>query len=78
MKYDKAYFDYNLDRRNTWSSKWDGCNEKFGVDPKNYSQLGAVHCLCHWLLSFPEDRPVVMARPGWSRMGTTGNNCEIL
>lgn len=34
MEYNKAYFDYKLDRRNTWSNKWDGCNEKFGVDPK--------------------------------------------
>ena len=32
MIYTKDYFDYGLDRRNTRSTKWDGCNEKFGVD----------------------------------------------
>ena len=33
MTYTKEYFDFELDRRNTRSTKWDGCNEKFGVDP---------------------------------------------
>ncbi len=33
MEYTKEYFDYDLDRRNTRSMKWDGCNAKFGVDP---------------------------------------------
>lgn len=33
MEYTKEYFDYALDRRNTRSMKWDGCNAKFGVDP---------------------------------------------
>ena len=29
----RAYFDQYTERRNTRSIKWDGCNEKFGVDP---------------------------------------------
>ena len=33
MIYDKAFFDTYLERRNTRSSKWDGCNAKFGVEP---------------------------------------------
>lgn len=33
MKYTRDYFDQYLERRNTRSIKWDGCNEKFGVDP---------------------------------------------
>ena len=33
MIYDKAFFDTYLERRNTRSSKWDGCNARFGVDP---------------------------------------------
>lgn len=33
MQYTKEYFDYELDRRNTRSMKWDGCNAKFGVEP---------------------------------------------
>lgn len=33
MVYTKEYFDEYLERRGTGSIKWDGCNEKFGVDP---------------------------------------------
>lgn len=33
MEYTKEYFDRPLERRNTWSNKWDGCNAKFGMDP---------------------------------------------
>ena len=33
MKYGKAFFDQYLERRNTRCVKWDGCNEKFDVDP---------------------------------------------
>ena len=33
MKYGKEFFDTYVERRNTRSIKWDGCNEKFGVDP---------------------------------------------
>lgn len=33
MVYTKQYFDEYLERRGTRSTKWDGCNEKFGVDP---------------------------------------------
>jgi cystathionine beta-lyase len=33
MNYTSEYFDEYLERRGTRSSKWDGCNEKFGVDP---------------------------------------------
>ena len=33
MTYDHSFFDAYLERRNTRSSKWDGCNAKFGVDP---------------------------------------------
>ena len=33
MRYDSTFFDTFPDRRGTRSIKWDGCNEKFGVDP---------------------------------------------
>ena len=33
MTYDQAFFDTYTERRGTRSIKWDGCNEKFGVDP---------------------------------------------
>ena len=33
MEYTRDYFDYPLERRNTRSNKWDGCNAKFGVNP---------------------------------------------
>ena len=33
MTYTAAFFDQYLERRNTRSAKWDGCNAKFGVDP---------------------------------------------
>lgn len=33
MENAKAYFDQYTERRGTRSIKWDGCNEKFGVDP---------------------------------------------
>ena len=33
MVYDQTFFDTYLERRGTRSSKWDGCNAKFGVDP---------------------------------------------
>ncbi|MCD8225121.1 MAG: pyridoxal phosphate-dependent aminotransferase [Clostridiales bacterium] len=32
MVYTKDYFDEYLERRGTGSNKWDGCNQKFGVD----------------------------------------------
>lgn len=32
MKYTSAYFDTYQERRGSGSTKWDGCNEKFGVD----------------------------------------------
>lgn len=32
MNYTKEYFDFDLDRKNTRSMKWDDCNSKFGVD----------------------------------------------
>ena len=33
MEYTNAYFDQYLERRGCGSTKWDGCNEKFGVAP---------------------------------------------
>ena len=33
MKYTDAFFDRGCERRGTNCTKWDGCNEKFGVDP---------------------------------------------
>lgn len=33
MNYTNEYFGNYLERRNTRSMKWDGCSEKFGVDP---------------------------------------------
>ena len=32
MEYNQTFFDTYLERRGTRSSKWDGCNAKFGVD----------------------------------------------
>ncbi|MEY8336889.1 MalY/PatB family protein [Lachnospiraceae bacterium 62-35] len=32
MEYTREYFDRYVERRGTRSIKWDGCNEKFGVD----------------------------------------------
>ena len=32
MDYSDTYFDEYLERRGSGSIKWDGCNEKFGVD----------------------------------------------
>ncbi len=32
MKYTKEYFDQYTERKGTRSIKWDGCNDKFGVD----------------------------------------------
>ena len=34
MKYGQEFFDTYIERRGTRSVKWDGCNEKFGVDPE--------------------------------------------
>ena len=42
MKYGKEFFDAYVERRNTRSIKWDGCNAKFGVDP-------AVEMLPMWI-----------------------------
>ena len=39
MKYGKEFFDTYLERRGTRSIKWDGCNEKFGVDPSAAEQF---------------------------------------
>lgn len=33
MHYDNRFFDAYVERRGSRSIKWDGCNEKFGVDP---------------------------------------------
>lgn len=33
MSYEKSFFDTYIERRNTRSTKWDGCNARFGVDP---------------------------------------------
>ena len=33
MNYEKEFFDTYIQRRGTRSMKWDGCNERFGVDP---------------------------------------------
>ena len=33
MEYNQTFFDTYLERRGTRSSKWDGCNARFGVDP---------------------------------------------
>lgn len=32
MEYTDAYFDEPLERRNTWSKKWDGCAANFGLE----------------------------------------------
>lgn len=42
MKYGKEFFDQYVERRGTCCVKWDGCNEKFGVDP-------AVEMLPMWI-----------------------------
>ena len=48
MTYDQAFFDTYTERRGTRSIKWDGCNEKFGVDP-------SVEMLPMWIadMDFP-------------------------
>ena len=34
MIYDQSFFDTYIERHSTRSIKWDGCNEKFGMDPE--------------------------------------------
>lgn len=56
MKYGRSFFDNYLERRGTRSIKWDGCNEKFGVDP-------GVEMLPMWIadMDFPAPTEVVEA-----------------
>ena len=56
MTYDQAFFDTYTERRGTRSIKWDGCNEKFGVDPE-------VEMLPMWIaaMDFPAPAEVVEA-----------------
>ena len=56
MKYNKEFFDTYLERRGTRSIKWDGCNEKFGVDPQ-------VEMLPMWIadMDFPALQEIVDA-----------------
>ena len=56
MTYDQAFFDTYTERRGTRSIKWDGCNEKFGVDP-------SVEMLPMWIadMDFPAPAEVVEA-----------------
>lgn len=67
MKYANAFFDAYLERRNTRSIKWDGCNEKFGVDP-------AVEMLPMWIadMDFPAPTEVVDAVVERAKHGAYG------
>ena len=54
MNYGKEFFDTYIERRGSRSIKWDGCNEKFGVDPD-------VEMLPMWIadMDFPAPTEVV-------------------
>lgn len=54
MNYDKGFFDTYVERRGTRSIKWDGCNDKFGVDK-------GVEMLPMWIadMDFPAPAEVV-------------------
>ena len=67
MKYDKAFFDTYVERRETRSIKWDGCNEKFGVDP-------SVEMLPMWIadMDFPAPVEVVEAVTERAKHGVYG------
>lgn len=54
MNYTKAYFDKCYNRKNTRSMKWDGCNEKFGVDSK-------IEMIPMWIadMDFPSPQEVI-------------------
>jgi len=56
MNYTKEYFDKYIERRGTGSSKWDGCNEKFGVDK-------AIEMLPMWIadMDFRSPQEVIEA-----------------
>ncbi len=67
MAYDKAFFDTYLERRGTRSIKWDGCNEKFGVE-------ASVEMLPMWIadMDFPAPKEVVNAVVERARHGAFG------
>ena len=67
MKYGKEFFDTYLERRGTRSIKWDGCNEKFGVDPD-------VEMLPMWIadMDFPAPTEVVDAVVERAKHGAYG------
>ena len=67
MKYGKEFFDRGLERWNTRSAKWDGCTEKFGVDP-------ALDLLPMWVadMDFPAPDEVVEAVVQRAKTGAYG------
>ncbi len=67
MTYGSDFFDAYLERRGTRSIKWDGCNEKFGVDP-------AVEMLPMWIadMDFPAPTEVVEAVVERAKHGAYG------
>lgn len=67
MTYSSDFFDQYLERRNTRSIKWDGCNEKFGVDP-------SVEMLPMWIadMDFPAPTEVVDAMVERAKHGAYG------
>lgn len=67
MTYTKEYFDFELDRRNTRSTKWDGCNEKFGVDP-------SVEMIPMWIadMDFRTAQPIIDAAKKKAEEGIWG------
>jgi len=67
VKYGKEFFDTYLERRGTRSIKWDGCNEKFGVDPD-------VEMLPMWIadMDFPAPTEVVDAVVERAKHGAYG------
>ena len=67
MKYGKEFFDTYVERRNTRSIKWDGCNARFGVE-------GSVEMLPMWIadMDFPAPAEVVEAVTERAKHGVYG------
>jgi len=65
--HNRAYFDQYTERRNTRSIKWDGCNDKFGVDP-------SVEMLPMWIadMDFRTDKRIIDAVTAKAQEGIYG------
>ena len=67
MEYTKEYFDRYIERRGTRSTKWDGCNDKFGVDP-------SVEMIPMWIadMDFKTAQPIIDAAKKKAEEGIWG------